>query len=53
MMPRLLTELVPAVPVYENHTITAYSRRVHGVVHDTSHNTPFFACVWLEEGDRT
>lgn len=46
-----LTELVPAVPVYENHTIIGYNRRVHGVVHDTSHNTPFFACIWLDQAD--
>lgn len=44
-----LVELVPAVPVYENHTLFAYNRRVHGIVHDTSHNTPFFACAWLAE----
>jgi peptide/nickel transport system substrate-binding protein len=50
---RRLTELVPAVPLYENHTIIAYNRRVHGVVHDTSHNTPFLACVWLAEPDRS
>lgn len=50
---RRLTEVVPAVPVYENHTLFAYHRRVRGVVHDTSHNTPFFACVWLTEEDRS
>lgn len=49
---RRLTELVPAVPVYENHTLIAYRRNVRGVVHDTSHNTPVFACVWLAEKDR-
>ncbi|MHC8381015.1 ABC transporter substrate-binding protein [Pseudomonas sp. LB3P14] len=43
-----LTELVPAVPVYENHTLLAYRRSVNGVVFDTSHNTPFFTCVWLD-----
>jgi peptide/nickel transport system substrate-binding protein len=46
---RRLTELVPAVPLYENHTIIAYHRYVHGVVHDTSHNTPFLACVWFDQ----
>jgi len=49
---RRLTELVPVVPLYENHTIIAYGRHVHGVVHDTSHNTPFFACMWIAEKDR-
>jgi peptide/nickel transport system substrate-binding protein len=50
---RRLIELVPAVPVYENHTIVAYRRYVHGVVFDTSHNTPVFACVWLAEDERS
>ena len=49
---RRLTELVPAVPLYENQTIIAYHRYVHGVVHDTSHNTPFLACIWLAEEER-
>jgi peptide/nickel transport system substrate-binding protein len=48
-----LTELAPAVPLYENHTIIAYRRYVHGVVFDTSHNTAFFACVWLAENERS
>jgi peptide/nickel transport system substrate-binding protein len=50
---RRLTVLVPAVPLYENHTMIAYRRHVHGVVHDTSHNTPFLACAWLAEEDRS
>jgi peptide/nickel transport system substrate-binding protein len=49
---RQLVELVPAVPVYENHTIIAYNRGVRGVVNDTSHNTPFLACVWLDQNYR-
>ncbi|HEY9155349.1 MAG TPA: ABC transporter substrate-binding protein [Opitutaceae bacterium] len=48
-----LTELAPAVPLYENHTIIAYRRYVHGVVYDTSHNTAFLACVWLAEDERS
>lgn len=43
-----LTDLVPAVPVYENHTLVAYRRSVKGVIFDTSHNTPFFTSVWLD-----
>lgn len=43
-----LTELVPAVPLYENYSLTAYGPRVRGVVYDTSHNTPVFISVWLE-----
>jgi peptide/nickel transport system substrate-binding protein len=43
-----LTELVPAVPVYENHSIMAWHRDVRNVVFDTSHNMPFFTTVWLD-----
>ncbi len=42
-----LTELVPTVPLYENHTLVAYKSFVKGVIADTSHNTPFFTTVWL------
>ncbi|CAD5108406.1 ABC transporter substrate-binding protein [Zestomonas carbonaria] len=44
-----LTELVPAVPLYENYTLTARNTRVRGVVYDTSHNTPVFTGAWLGE----
>lgn len=50
---RRLTQLVPAVPLYENHTLIAHHRRVRGVVHDTSHNTAFLACAWLDPEDRS
>jgi len=43
-----LTELVPAVPAYENHSIMAWRSDVRNVVFDTSHNMPFFATVWLD-----
>lgn len=43
-----LTELVPAVPVYENHSIVAWQKDVKNVVFDTSHNMPFFTSVWLD-----
>ncbi|MFC5694764.1 ABC transporter substrate-binding protein [Pseudomonas sp. GCM10022186] len=43
-----LTEVVPAVPAYENHSLIAFNRQVKGVVFDTSHNTPFFTSVWLD-----
>lgn len=43
-----LTEIVPAVPVYENHSIMAWHRDVKHVVFDTSHNTPLFTTVWLD-----
>lgn len=45
-----LTELVPAVPLYDNYSLIAYHRNVKGVVFDTSHNTPFFTSVWLDKG---
>ena len=43
-----LTELVPAVPLYENYSLTAHNARVKGVVYDTSHNTAVFTSVWLD-----
>ena len=49
---RRLTELVPAVPLYENVPIIAYRNYVKGVVFDTSHNTPVFTCVWLDKEAR-
>lgn len=45
---RRLTELVPGVPLFENYSTVAYRSTVKGVVYDTSHNTPFFATVWLQ-----
>ena len=44
-----LTELVPAVPLSENHSLVAYRRRVHGVIYDTSHNVPLLTTAWLQE----
>ncbi len=43
-----LTELVPAIPAFENHHLTAYRKQVRGMVFDTSHNTPFFTSLWLD-----
>lgn len=45
---RRLAWLVPAVPLYENHSITAHRRALHGVLYDTSHNTPILTAAWLE-----
>ncbi|HTJ91896.1 MAG TPA: ABC transporter substrate-binding protein [Pararobbsia sp.] len=45
-----LTELVPAVPLYDNYSMIAYRREVKDVIFDTSHNTPFFTSVWLDKG---
>ncbi|MET0251026.1 MAG: ABC transporter substrate-binding protein [Novosphingobium sp.] len=43
-----LAELVPAVPLFENHTLVAYRRGLRGVVYDTSHNLPLLTTAWLE-----
>lgn len=45
-----LTELVPAVPLFENYSLVAYHRDVKGVIFDTSHNTLFFTSVWIDKG---
>jgi peptide/nickel transport system substrate-binding protein len=44
-----LTELVPAIPIHENYSSIAYSKRLKGLVFDTSHNTVFLPSVWLEK----
>jgi peptide/nickel transport system substrate-binding protein len=46
---RRLTELVPSVPLYDNYTLTAYRKRVRGVLFDTSHNTPIFIGAWIDD----
>lgn len=45
-----LTQLAPSIPLYENHTIVAYSKDLKGLVFDTSHNTPVFTTAWLDRG---
>jgi len=44
----LLTELVPAIPLHENYSLTARKQQIKGVIRDTSHNTIVFTTVWLE-----
>ncbi|WP_374414796.1 ABC transporter substrate-binding protein [Novosphingobium colocasiae] len=44
-----LVKLMPAVPLYENHTLIAYRRSLRGLVYDTSHNMPFLTTAWLAE----
>ncbi|MDK4807453.1 MAG: ABC transporter substrate-binding protein [Novosphingobium aromaticivorans] len=44
-----LAVLVPAVPLFENHTLVAYHRHLRGMVYDTSHNMPFLTTAWLSE----
>lgn len=45
---QLLTELVPVVPLHESHHLVAYSKRLRGVLFDTTHNTPILTGAWLE-----
>lgn len=47
-----LVETVPAVPVYESHVLVVYRKAVKGVIFDTSHNTPFFTSIWLDQEAR-
>ncbi|GAB4054494.1 ABC transporter substrate-binding protein [Catellatospora paridis] len=44
-----LAELVPGFPVYDNSVLWAFSAKLHDVVVDTSHGTPYFAYSWLEK----
>ncbi|PTX97512.1 ABC transporter substrate-binding protein [Verrucomicrobia bacterium LW23] len=46
---RRLVEIVPSVPLFENHNIIAYRKRLKGVIYDTSHNRPVFTSAWLDE----
>lgn len=47
---RRLAWLAPGIPLYENHSLTARRADLHGVLFDTSHNTPIFTAAWLEHG---
>jgi peptide/nickel transport system substrate-binding protein len=47
---QILIELVPAVPFYNNQSVIAFNNKVRGVIYDTSHETPHFETIWLEEG---
>lgn len=44
-----LAQTIPAVPVFESHVLLAYRKQVKGLIFDTSHNTPFFTSVWLDQ----
>lgn len=44
-----LVENVPAVPLYESHVLVAFRKKVKGLIFDTSHNTPIFTTVWLDQ----
>lgn len=49
---RLLTELVPVVPLHESHHVIAYQHYVRGLLFDTVHETPLLTTVWLDETNR-
>lgn len=44
-----LVDNVPAVPVFESYVLVAYRDAVKGLIYDTSHNTPVFTAVWLDQ----
>lgn len=45
-----LLELVPGLPLYENHSQWAYSKSaLKGITTDTSHPVPVFTKAWLEQ----
>jgi peptide/nickel transport system substrate-binding protein len=44
-----LAELTPGFPVYDNSVLWAFNAKLHNVVVDTSHGTPYFAYAWLEK----
>ena len=44
-----LVDNVPAVPVFESYVLVAYRNAVKGLIYDTSHNTPVFTTVWLDQ----
>ncbi|MEV6521359.1 ABC transporter substrate-binding protein [Longispora sp. NPDC051575] len=44
-----LAELTPGFPVYDNSVLWAFSAKLHNVVVDTSHGTPYFGHAWLEK----
>ncbi len=43
-----LLEQVPSIPLHENHNLVAASRRLHGVLFETSHNAVFLTGAFLE-----
>ncbi|GAA4588112.1 ABC transporter substrate-binding protein [Planotetraspora phitsanulokensis] len=42
-----LVDLVPGVPIYDNSVLWATSKKLQGVITDTSHATPVFTYAWL------
>ena len=44
-----LLELVPSIPLNENHNLLAASRKLHGLLFETSHHAAFLTGAWLEK----
>lgn len=44
-----LVDLVPGIPIYDNSVLWATSKKLHGVLTDTSHATPVFTYAWLSK----
>lgn len=42
-----LLELVPSIPLHENHNLVVASQRLHGLLFETSHNAVFLTGAWL------
>jgi len=49
---RLLTELVPVVPLHDSHHVIVYRRELHGLLFETVHNTPLLTAAWLDNSSR-
>ena len=49
---RLLTQLVPIVPLHQSHALVAWRKELKGVLFDTTYNTPMLTAAWLQRGDQ-
>ena len=43
-----IIELVPGIPLDENHSNVAYNGHLKGLLFDSSHNTPVLTAAWLD-----
>jgi peptide/nickel transport system substrate-binding protein len=43
-----LVELLPAIPLYENHNLLAATRKLRGLIFETSHHAAFLTGAWLD-----
>jgi peptide/nickel transport system substrate-binding protein len=43
-----LLEIIPAIPLNENHNLLAASRKVRGLLFETSHHAAFLTGAWLD-----